>query len=241
MLKLSLSLIIYIITLYLIGDRIRLNPKIDKFINDVEGRYSKINELLEKSTVKEGLSFLRKIYGWLSVLVFAILFLIMRFKILSEDLILYTYPFFLLIFMGWFSIKWVMEHKKTVFQNIGMEIVMIFSPLLLGLLDFFAGTGFIKILCEPIYMIMENFDFSFSFSHSSIITGGVFSLFLFLFFTFNYLLSWVMLTPFFLMSVILVITPIRVAKFLSALNKNDTFFWFAIFVLTIATFWLNLL
>ncbi|VEE72854.1 hypothetical protein [Yersinia pseudotuberculosis] len=237
MLKFSLSLLMYFITLYLIGDRIRLNPKIDKFIGAIEGRYSKLNELLENVTVKEGLFFLRKTYGFLSIISFTIIILIMKFRLLSEESILYTYPIFLLIFLSWFSIQWVTEHKKTVFKNLLMEVIIVLSPLMLIFLDFLADTNFIKILSEPIYGIIEQLHIYPPSDISPVIIGGVVSLFLLAFFFFNYLLSWLMLTPFFLLSIILVIVPIKLARFLSILNKNDSFFWLAIVILTIATFW----
>ncbi|MBN6353647.1 hypothetical protein JZM10_19545, partial [Providencia rettgeri] len=99
MLKLSLPFFIYIITLYLIGERIRRNPKIDAFIATIEKNYSKINELLENTTVKEGLFFLRKIYGWLSLLSFTIILLLLKLRFLPDESILYTYPLFLIFFI----------------------------------------------------------------------------------------------------------------------------------------------
>lgn len=237
LLKFLLSLLMYFIILYLIGDRVRLNPKIDNFIGEIEGRYSKLNELLESTTVKEGLFFLRKVYGLLSILSICIILFIMKFRFLSEASILYTYPVFLLLFMGWFSIKWVTEHKKTVFEHSKMEVMIVLTPLMIGILDVFADTNFIQILSDPFYTVIDKFQLSLSSDISPFIIGGVMSLTLLVLFVFYYLLSWVMITPFVLLSIILVIIPIKLARFLSALNKNDTFFWLSIVILTVATFW----
>ncbi|MGO2303920.1 MAG: hypothetical protein ACTH5W_04380 [Providencia sp.] len=236
MLKLSLPFFIYIITLYLIGERIRRNPKIDAFIATIEKNYSKINELLENTTVKEGLFFLRKIYGWLSLLSFTIILLLLKLRFLPDESILYTYPLFLIFFISWFSIKWVTEHKKTVFENLTMEVIIIIAPLAVGFLDIIAGTDIVKILAEPIFDILTKFQLPIQPDLSPIIIGAVVSCFIFIVFAFYYFLSWIVIAPFFLLSMILVITPIKFARFLAKLNPNDTFFWFALVLLTILTF-----
>ncbi|HHQ6548841.1 TPA: hypothetical protein ACSTJE_003865 [Serratia fonticola] len=230
MLKFLLFFLNYIIAVYFIGDRIRLNPKVDNMIRVIEGRYSELNLFLENTTVKEGLLFLRKVYGLLSILIFCIIVLIAKIGILSDELIVYTFPIFLLIFMGWFSIQWITEHKKIVLENYLMGVMIVLAPIGFGLLDYFADTNFMKILIGPIFSEINRLGIPLPSDVSAITSGGIISFLLFLFFAFYYLLSWVMITPFLIISLVVVITPIALARFFSVMDKSDTFLWFSIFL-----------
>ena len=55
MLKIALTLLVVLISIYWVGEKARRNPKIDAFLSAIEGHYSKLNSRLEDSTTISGL------------------------------------------------------------------------------------------------------------------------------------------------------------------------------------------
>jgi len=105
MLKIILTCFVVLISVYWAGEKARRNPKIDAFLSAIEGHYSRLNERLEDSTTIAGLMFLRRFYGWFSVILFVLLYTILRFSRPSPTSALSLFSVFAFAFMGWFSIN----------------------------------------------------------------------------------------------------------------------------------------
>lgn len=241
MLKSILTLLVVLISVYWVGEKTRRNPKIDLFLNSIEGRYAKINELLENSTTITGLRFLKKLYGWLSAtLLITIISVQNIFKPIPQSI----FPIFLLFsitFMGWFSIKWVIEHKSTVANFSKDNAIMVFGPLVMGVSDYLLNTPFTTILIIPLYQLATQLHLTIPEITNPLAIGGLISLLFLVFFGFYYLLTWLITVPIFSLSVILVLLPIKLSQFIAAIDRQNTFFWFTVFLMVIISLWLTLI
>lgn len=239
MLKVILTVLAVLISIYWIGERIRRNPKIDKFLSAIEGRYSKLNERLEESNVMEGLRLLRRYYGWLSVALLVCLLVVQRFPQSSPMATLRLFSFFGFAFMGWWSIKWVTAHKRTIAERSKDNTLIIFGPLLLGIFDVLFGTPFMSILVRPMQEIAAALHFDFPQVSNPIAIGSIMSLAVLSFFGVQYLFTWIITVPVFLVSVFVVVLPIRFARLLAAIDRGNTFLWLTAFVMLVISVWLT--
>ena len=239
MLKLILTSLVVIISVYWIGEKTRRNPKIDLFLTTIEGRYAKVNELLENSTTSTGLKFLKKLYGWLSVVLLIVIISVQNiFKPNPQSI----FPIFLLFsisFMGWFSIKWVLEHKSEVANFSRDNAIMVFGPLVMGATDYFLKTPFTSILISPLYQLATQLHLSIPEITNPLAIGSFISLLFLAFFGVYYLLTWLITIPIFSLSVILVVLPIKFARFIATIDRQNTFFWFTVFLMAIISLWLT--
>jgi hypothetical protein len=245
MLKIILTLIVVFISLYGVGEKIRLNPKIDAFLSSIEGRYAKLNELIEDTTVREGLFLLRKIYGWASIGLFIAVLVVIKSSPTESGYILPSFWLFSFSFMGWFSIDWVIDHRKTVSEllenNAFIFFAMVFGPLLIGISDLISNTLFTSRLFFPFYQILYSLDINIPLTSHPLIIGGTISLIFIAFWVFFYLIGWLITTPMFALSVVSVALPIKFARLLAvlAVDRNNTFLWFSAFLMLIISVWLT--
>jgi hypothetical protein len=239
MLKLILSLLIAVISIYWVGEKARRNPKINNFLNVVEGKYSKLNEILEDATVISGLKYLQKLYGWISIFIPVLFFVFNKIFHLDKDLTIYVFWVFSFSFMGWISIRWVLDHKKAVKEMSKNNLLFVFIPILLGLLAFLFDSTIMNILMYPIYELVGKLHMQLPQINNPILIGCLISLMFASFFAFYYALTWVVSIPMFFASVLVVLLPIRFARLLAAIDRQNTFFWFSVFVLIVSTVWLT--
>jgi len=239
MLKIFLITLSTALTVYLIGEKIRRNPKIDKFLLAIEGRYSRINELLEDSTIKEGLFFLKKMYGWLAIVLFALIWIIQRFFKSHNPDTLSLFFIFSLCFMGWFSIKWIADHKKTVLEMSRTNVMLIFGPLALAAFDVFLHTEFMHALTTPIYQMAAGINIRIPEASNPFVIGGVISAVYLICLSIYYIITWVMVIPMYLFSVAAIFLPIKFSRLLSSIDKENTFFWFAVILWSGSNLWLG--
>ena len=143
--------------------------------------------------------------------------------------------------MGWFSIKWTLEHKRTVVDFARKNILLVFGPLLMGIFDTLLGTQFVDILIHPLYQIASALGLEARQFTNPLVGGSVISLVILAAFAMNYLFTWVITVPLFLLSLLVALIPIQIAKFLAAIDRENTFFWLAAFAMTAASVWLALL
>ncbi|MDP2144431.1 MAG: hypothetical protein Q8J80_09925 [Gallionella sp.] len=238
MLKSVLTLLIVLISVYWVGEKTRRNPKIDAFLSAIEGHYSKLNDRLEDATAMEGLHFLRKVYGWISVFLFVCLYVVQQFSQPNSTNILPLFWVFGFTFMGWFSIKWVIDHKNTI-SEFSNNALVIFGPLLLGVFDLIFHTPFTEILVLPFQQIATTLHFNLPEISNPLAIGSAVSLVFLVFFGFYYLLTWAITVPVFLVSVFAVVLPIQFARFLAAIDRKNTFYWFTVFVMIAISVWLT--
>jgi len=239
MLKIALTLLVVLISVYWVGEKARRNPKIDEFLSAIEGHYSKLNNRLEDTTIKNGLQFLRKFYGWGSVFLFACLFFVQRFSQSHPKTIFPLFWGFSFFFMGWFSIKWVIDHKNTVVEFLRENALIIFGPLILGIFDLIFRTPFAKILSLPFVQLAATLHFSIPEVSSPLAIGGAISLIFLATFSVYYVVTWAVTVPVFLISVFAVVFPIQAARFLAKIDRNNTFFWFTVFFMIAISTWLT--
>lgn len=233
MLKIFLTLLVVLISVYLGGEKVRKNPKIDAFLSSVEGNYSKLNSRLEDATTISGLSFLRQCYGWASIFFFACFFILQRFFQLSPTSFLSLFWIFGLAFMGWFSIKWVIDHKNTINYFSKINAPIIFGPLLMGGGDIVFHTPFTEILLTSLRQFAAALHFNMPHISNPLAIGGATSLVLLGFFGFYYLLTWAIVVPMFMFSVFAVVLPIRFARALAKIDSNNTFLWLTVVVMIV--------
>ena len=219
-------------SLSLIANNTRGNPKINKFFSNIQDSYNKLNRDLEILSFTTGLEALSKLYGWASI-IFLTLFLISN-KFISKNL---GYAFFLVfafVLMSWFSIKWFIDHKETLFKGSKNIILMILSPIILGAFDLLIGENltsdfFIAIadslssIFPSFSMVLANTGMNFN---SPVISSITLSLILLLVFIIYYLIMWIFTLPIFLIALITAILPIQFARATSWGNKENPYFWF---------------
>ncbi|WP_332854384.1 hypothetical protein [Duganella sp. S19_KUP01_CR8] len=239
MLKIALTLIVVLISVYWVGEKARKNLKIDAFLSAIEGHYSKLNNRLEDATTMSGLRFLRRLYGWASVFLFACLFVFQRFFQPTPANFLHLFWAFGFTFMGWFSIKWVIDHKNTVGEFSRNNALMIFAPLLMGIFDLIFHASFTEILLLPFQQAAATLHFNMPEISNPLAIGGAVSLVFLAFFGIYYLLTWAVTVPVFLISVFAVVLPIRFARVLAQIDRNNTFFWLTVFVMFVISVWLT--
>lgn len=239
MLKITLTVLVVLISVYWVGDKVRRNPKIDAFLSSIEGHYSRLNSRLEDSTILRGLHFLRRIYGWASVILFSCLFVVQQFSFSSPSSFLSLFWVFGFAFMGWFSIKWVTDHKNTLHEFSKNNALLIFGPLLMGVFDLIFNTPFTEILLVFFQQITKALHFNIPSISNPLAIGAATSLVFLVFFGFYYLITWAVTVPVFMFSVFAVVLPIKFARFLAKIDSSNTFFWLTVFVMIAISVWLT--
>lgn len=231
MLKIFLALLGVLISVYWVGEKARNNVKINEFLLAMEWRYAKLNGKLEDATIKNGLQILRQFYGWFSVLLFTCLFLIQRFFQPETKSTLPLFWCFSFTFMGWFSIKWVANHKTELSEFSRNNAIIIFAPLILGICDVLFDTPFMGIIFSPFQQIATPLPFNIPLVSNPIGIGAAISLFLLVLFCIYYFITWLITGPIFLISIFVVVLPIYLARLLAKIDRNNTFFWLTVVIM----------
>lgn len=241
MLKALLTFLTVTLTIYLIGDKIRRNPKIDAFLGAVEWRYANLNSQLEQASIRSGLLLVRKVYGWASVVLIAFSFFIMQVLPDSPKAFIIAFNLFLYMFLAWFSIKWTLEHKVTLIKYAKSNALFVFMPILAGLLDTLFDASFaINVFAYPLQHALVVLKLP-ALSLHPITIGLLISCLMLVSFAILYFTTWLLITPLFIGSVIIIMIPIYFARFLVAIDRGNTFFWLAIFTWAVSTCWLTLM
>lgn len=239
MLKIFLSLIAIFISVYWVGEKARKNQNVDAFLAALEENYSKINGKIEGTTTVMGLRCLRRFYGWVSVFLFACLFVSQSFLNIDPENYLLLFWIFGFAFIGWFSIKWVIDHNDAVREFSKNNALIISGPLLIGISDFIFNTFFTEILLLPFRQFAAALHFNMPEILNPIAVGGAVSLVIIVFYGFYYLLVWAVVSPVFFVSALAVVLPIKFARFLAQIDRSNTFFWFTVFVMIFISVWLT--
>ncbi|MBE0445805.1 hypothetical protein [Psychrobacter sp. FME5] len=237
-------LIVSFNSLSLVESSTRGNQRINKFFSDIQDSYNKLNRNLEILSFVEGIKALSKFYGWASLIFFTLFFISNKF--ISKDLGYVFFLVFAFVFMSWFSIKWFIDHKNTIFKGSRNVILMILSPILLGGFDLLIGENltsdfFIAIadslssIFPSFIILLENTGMNFN---SPVISSITLSLILLLVFLIYYLIMWIFTLPIFLIALITAILPIQFARTTSWCNKENPYFWFATITSIVIGVWL---
>jgi len=135
--------------------------------------------------------------------------------------------------------QWVTEHKNTIAEFSRDNALIVFGPLLMGIFDVLFDTPFIKILVLPLQQMAASLHIAIPQISNPVALGSIISLILLAFFGFFYLLTWIITVPVFLVSVFSVVLPIQFARLLSAIDRENTFFWLTVFVMVMISLWLT--
>ncbi|MFC4296671.1 hypothetical protein ACFO0J_01285 [Castellaniella hirudinis] len=236
MLKTLLSFVQIIISIYWAGNIARQNQKIDELVTYLENGYDSFNKKLKDAKINESLLSLKKLYGWSAVLFFSMSFVLPR--LIESNPSLFNVPL-LVSFgsaFGWFSIKWCLHHRKTV-QEIGPQILlMIFSPVLVGIFDLLFNISFMHIFATSLYSIPLPFDWEIPYFTNPIIIGLIFSILLASLFFFYYIITWIFTAPAAFVSVTIILLPVLFARFIHTIAPKKPFFGFTIILYAAAAF-----
>lgn len=204
-------------SIYLMGNIVRQNKSFDSFLNNLEERVKGINDFMRFLLIGESLSFLKKIFGWITVFGVVIYTILSLLNLVDKFVTLYVAIPLLISFYIWFSVSWVIDHKKSVSKYISKEILLFsISPILILMLDHILSTnhfliidGFIKkefFLLN--YINLPYSDYRISWAIFYVIIS-------ILFIIIWYILTWIFITPVFIIVFLCTIFPIYFARFLN--------------------------
>jgi len=238
MLKFTLSVIQILIGIYWAGDAARQNPKIDAFVAQLEGGYGAFNRQLQDVKIRDGLVVLRKLYGWLAIAA-TVMFLVAA-RFVGPKTVLGTFwsAAFCMTVFGWFSIKWCMEHKKTVFEQGAHVALLVFSPFLMAVFDVLMGTHSMQILTESFNRTPGPWSWSIALNSHPMIAGAILSAVLAIFFAVYYAIIWIFAAPVAFCSTVLIGLPVALARFINVIAPQKAFFGLTVVVFSSASLWL---
>lgn len=238
MLKLLLTFVQIIIAFYWAGDMARQNPRIDALVTHLENGYGSFNEKLKDAKIVDGLSALRNFYGWVAVAASSLFFVLPNVIGPNPSFFGFLSVVGIASVFGWFSIKWCIDHRKTV-REFGSQIsLMVFGPILIGAFDLLLQTPFTQILAEGFYRIPLPFGWEVPHLTNPIAIGGAISLLFAVFFCFYYIITWFLTVPATFVSATVVLLPVLLARFTHAVAPRKPFFGFTFVLFAAVTLWM---
>lgn len=237
MLKLLFTVVQIIIGFYWAGDMARQNPRIDSLVTHLENGYGSFNEKLKDAKIAESLSALRSFYGWVAIAAFSSFFVLP--KVIGPNPGFFGFVSLVGVgsAFGWFSIKWCLDHRKTV-REFGSQVsLMVFGPILIGAFDLLFNTPFTQILAEGFYGIPLPLGWEIPHLTNPIAIGGAISLLFATFFGLYYIITWLLTVPAAFASVSIVLLPVALARFIHTVTPRKPFVGFTFVLFTAVTLW----
>ena len=231
MLKVLLTVVQIVIGFYWAGDMARQNPKVDTLITQLENGYGSFNEKLKDASIVEGLSMLRGLYGWVAVVALSMFFVLPQFIDPEPNFFSFLSLVGLVSVFGWFSIKWCLDHGKTIREFGSHASLMVFGPILIGVFDLFFHTPFTQILAGSFYRLSMSFSWEIPHLTNPISIGFAVSLLFAVFVFLYYIITWLLAVPDAFASVAIVLLPVVLARFIYAVAPRKPFVGFT-FVLS---------
>lgn len=237
MLKLLLTFVQIIIAFYWAGDMARQNRRIDALVTHLENGYGGFNEKLRDAKIVEGLFALRRFYGWVAIAAFSLFFVLPNVIDPNPNFFGFLLVVCIASFFGWYSIKWCIDHRKTV-REFGSQVsLMVFGPILIGAFDLLLQTSFTQILAEGLYRIPLPFGWDVPHLTNPLAIGGAISMLLALFFGLYYIITWFFTVPATFASATIVLLPVLFARFIHAVAPRKPFVGFTFVLFTAVTLW----
>lgn len=237
MLKILFTFVQIIIGFYWAGDMARQNPRIDALVTHLENGYGSFNEKLKDAKFVESLSVLRSFYGWVAVAAFSLFFVLP--KVIGPNPNFFGFLSLVAIgsVFGWFSIKWCLDHRKTVREFSSQVSLMVFGPILIGAFDLLLHTPFTQILAEGFYRLPLPFGWEVPHLTDPIAIGGAVSLLFAAFFGLYYIIAWLLTVPAAFASATIVLLPVLLSRFIHAVAPQKPFVGFTFVLFTAVTLW----
>lgn len=202
-------------SIYLMGNSVRQNKSFDNFLTNLEDYVKGINDFLRFLFIRESLSSLKKLFGKIAIF-FATLYIILYFlRLVNQSVMLYIGTPWLMSFYIWFSVSWVIEHKRTVKQHISKEMLFIcLCPLVVLIFDFTFDTNYFSLIDQVIkenlsllkYINIPYDDYRISWA---IFYMAISILFILVW----YIFTWLFIAPAFFVVLLCVVFPIFFARF----------------------------
>lgn len=223
MLKAIVFILQVIVGIYCLGNMARQNPKFDAFLILLEDGYGRVNEKVKETNVKDGVEFLKKIYGYM-VLVFFLLLLIGNYLALNNEQ--YTFIFtigFCISLLGLGGVSWCFQHKKMVAGNLRIVLLIVVSPFFLAFLESQSEVSLLGRFSEPLLNLLEQLGFSkdlnvetwtLAFMISAILLGMIIV---------QHVFAWGIFIPILLLNIIIVVLIINFAKLVNIFAPKKAF------------------
>jgi len=218
---------------YLAGSLARQNPQVDEFVKTIEFKYAAFNTKLSSFDIRQGLTALKKIYGWLAA-IFAITFIIFaKFSTQPNQISKWLSFITIALLFAWISIKWCMNHKDELSQHRNTVLMVVFSPIFIGLLEHFQLISYTEHLRSTLasHSIFEHY--SISFPSSALGFAASISLIIFSGFILYYVIMWVLTTPVALVSILAIALPVKFARLINVYAPEVPFAGLVIFLMAI--------
>lgn len=241
MLKFFLNTIIIVISFYWAGDIARQNNKINYLVLNLENGYQGFNSRLKDAKIRDGLVVLKSFYGWASIVVGFLSFFLHYWISSNFILIKADYFIFLILFLGWFSLRWCLDHRAAAIEFAKPAFFVIASPLLLAALEYFSGTPLMHGIFEPFTRISFPGKYGLPHFNNPFSIGMLFSIGFLLLFGFYYFITWLIAMPVAFSSALLVSFAVLTAKFIHTLAPRKAFAGFTFLVFAICVYTLMLL
>jgi len=224
------DLVIYIITIYLIGDRIKTNSHIKVLLTEVESGFSSLVLSLKEAKISNSLKFLSKVYGFLVVIGFIGLFLNAQFEfsVSVTSIILTTFTFSTIMFG---SLNWVIRHKSLLKTNKLVLFIFLSWPFFLAWMELSEGfpvftEAYDMLVRFPLFwgdVYINDLSIWWKASALTVLSAVIMA--------FYYLLAWVLALLLTLISIFVALTPVYLARFIHWAWPQDHFFFFTMLVL----------
>lgn len=237
-LKFVLTIAQILTGLYLAGELIRQNKDVDMFLGSLERSYGRFNRQLEESSVRSGLSQLARLYALFAILAFVAFLLVGRLQAVRVQT--WAIWAFTTCTLGWLSIGWCTDHRKTLAQfRPGLALALIF-PVILVSTDLLTGESFTRRFCEPIYMLLSDNPWHFELPQlaSPIAFGSLLMALLLGTFASYYILIWLVAAPIAFASVLVIWVPVSLARLIHTFAPKTPMAGLVAVVFAMASLWL---
>jgi len=223
--------------IYGFGDMARQNAKFDNFVSEIELGYASFNMKLANLEVREALITLGKWFGWLTILLLLVI-MFLRPTIHSHPSLYFWINYLLLAFaVQWASIRWCLNHKKSAHELGRTALMIISTPILIGLLEILSGIS----MTDPLRVLLAQTISSEYIANLAIVSGplkfgSLISCFMLIGFVFYYCLFWVLTIPVVFATGFLITSAVKFAKLVNLIAPKTPFQGFVICLFVIVSF-----
>jgi len=218
---------------YLAGSLARQNPQVDEFVETIEFKYAVFNTKLSNVDIRQGLTALKKIYGWLAAIFATIFIIAAKFSTQPNQVSKWLSFITIALLFAWISIKWCMNHRAELSQHRNTVLMIVFSPIFIGLLEHFQLIAYTEPLRSALasHPIFEYY--SISFPSSALGFAASMSLVILSGFIFYYIIMWILTTPVALISILAIALPVKFARLINVYAPEVPFAGLVIFLMAI--------
>ena len=217
-LKVILAVLASISGVYLAGDMVRQNAKLDALLTDAEQMFAVLNRKVSAATVGDGLRVLQSVYGVLAVAFVLLLTVVNLVRLGGADFRSGVAVAALTALALWVAILWCRDHKRvlaTVLPNVSL---LVFGPVAIGVMDVLLGSNFASILAASIAQALQLAHVGFHPPSSPIILGVLIAVVVAVLLTLQYVLAWLVCFP------VAFVAALFAAATLALANAIDTAF-----------------